>query len=93
MKKGLIIFSLSLLIFASCNESGKKTEEEQKLPEATEVVEDQAETTQEVVAIDTVSSDTLKLAFVCPPCGCSMDDSTFTSSGTCPACHMDLSKK
>ena len=31
--------------------------------------------------------------YVCPPCGCSMDDKVFTKPGTCPACDMPLRKK
>jgi len=31
--------------------------------------------------------------YVCPPCGCAMDDKVFSKPGTCPACNMQLRKK
>ncbi len=29
-------------------------------------------------------------AFICPPCGCAMDDRQFSEPGSCPACQMTL---
>jgi len=31
--------------------------------------------------------------YVCPPCGCKMDDKVFSKPGNCPACDMPLRKK
>jgi hypothetical protein len=41
------------------------------------------------------ATDTLigKIAYVCPPCQCSMHDTVFYHAGVCPACHMPLVRK
>ncbi len=34
-----------------------------------------------------------KIAYVCPPCGCSQDDEVFAQAGNCTACSMSLVEK
>jgi hypothetical protein len=81
--KKMIFFSLfivALLSLAMCKPDGKKQEGNN----GKEFIKtEQTDTLSQ-------SSDTTKLAYVCPPCACSMDDSTFTAPGICPACGMVL---
>jgi rubrerythrin len=84
MKKAL--FALTVLII-SCNQSGKDTSSKDSATVST------MGDTPTATVVDTAATAGEGLAYVCPPCGCNLHDSTFTHTGNCPACNMPLVAK
>lgn len=95
-KLSVIIITCATVYLVACSGEQKNSTEDQEAPKQEQaVVESTAEPQVEtsVVEASEVSSDSTTIAYVCPPCGCSMHDSTFTAPGVCPACNMPLAKK
>lgn len=88
-----ILLLFALAFFTSCQQSEKKEITTEEAPKKEATVSKETQVTVEKDTATMIEKDSTAIAYVCPPCGCSMHDSTFTAPGSCPACHMALVKK